>query len=53
MLFGVFDGHGGHEVARYAKENFMRVFNNQKLLKEKKYTDELFTSTFMDLDKEL
>ena len=26
MLFGVFDGHGGAEVAAYAKENFKKVF---------------------------
>lgn len=26
MLFGVFDGHGGAEVAQYAKDNFKKVF---------------------------
>ena len=26
MIFGVFDGHGGKEVAEYAKENFKKEF---------------------------
>ncbi len=26
MLFGVFDGHGGAEVANWTKENFKKVF---------------------------
>ena len=25
LLFGVFDGHGGAEVAAYAKSNFKRI----------------------------
>ena len=27
MIFGVFDGHGGKEVAEYANENYKRIFN--------------------------
>jgi len=37
MLFGVFDGHGGREVAIYAKENFTRVFKEQKAFKDRDY----------------
>jgi len=25
LLFGVFDGHGGREVAAFAQENFKRI----------------------------
>ena len=28
MVFGVFDGHGGKEVAEFAKENFKRILEN-------------------------
>jgi serine/threonine protein phosphatase PrpC len=27
MLFGVFDGHGGKEVAEFARENFKNNFS--------------------------
>lgn len=52
MLFGVFDGHGGREVAEYAKENFKKKFINNKAFKEQKYREAL-VQTFMLLDKEL
>lgn len=52
MLFGVFDGHGGKEVAEYARENFKKNFMNQKAFKEGKYKEALI-NTFMDLDKVL
>ena len=30
MLFAVFDGHGGDEAAKYAKQNFIRIFKQTK-----------------------
>ena len=30
MLFGVFDGHGGDDVSKFAKANFRSEFINQK-----------------------
>ena len=29
MLFGVFDGHGGAEVAKYAQDHFKNTFQKQ------------------------
>ena len=29
MLFGVFDGHGGHEVAQFAKDHFTQTFKEK------------------------
>jgi len=29
-LFGVFDGHGGKEVAKYVKKHFCEYFKNNK-----------------------
>jgi protein phosphatase 2C family protein 2/3 len=49
LLFGVFDGHGGQEVATFAKEKFKKCFINQAAFKSQKYADAL-THTFRDVD---
>jgi serine/threonine protein phosphatase PrpC len=28
MVFGVFDGHGGKEVAEYARDHFIRILKS-------------------------
>jgi len=37
MLFAVFDGHGGDEVAIYAKAQLKQVLEGLDLFKKKKY----------------
>ena len=49
MLFGVFDGHGGKEVAEYVKENFKKEFIKNENFKKGKYKEAL-EETFMKLD---
>lgn len=34
IVFGVFDGHGGKEVAIFCKENIQSILESQKCLKE-------------------
>ena len=41
MLIGVFDGHGGQEVATFAKEKFMNNFIAQPEFKKKNYKEAL------------
>lgn len=49
LLFGVFDGHGGQEVATFAKEKFKRNFIAQAEFKKKNYKEALIQS-FHDVD---
>ena len=49
LLFGVFDGHGGQEVATFAKEKFTKCFIAQADFKKKNYKDALI-QTFHDVD---
>lgn len=51
-LFGVFDGHGGHEVACYIKDKFLATINKQPSLKTKDYANAL-KETFIALDDEM
>ena len=52
LLFCVFDGHGGQEVATFAKEKFTRTLINQATFKAKKYSEAL-VQTFHDVDENL
>lgn len=48
-LFGVFDGHGGKEVAEYARENFKKEFIKNEKFKQGDYKLAL-EETFMKID---
>ena len=51
-IFGVFDGHGGIEVAEYVKNHFVEIFiNNSKYLKGDIKT--ALKETFLTLDNNL
>ena len=49
MLFGVFDGHGGKEVSKFAEDNFETIFKGQPEFAKKNY-EEALKKTFFDLD---
>jgi len=49
-FFGVFDGHGGKEVAIYAKDHIKRVLDSEMKGKDIKKALE---NTFMKLDAEI
>ena len=51
-LFGVFDGHGGKEVAQYVKAEFKKVFESQPDFKEGNFDRALY-KTFMKLDEDI
>jgi len=48
-IFGVFDGHGGKEVARFAEKHFVEELLSNKSFKEKNYPNAL-TETFLRID---
>ena len=52
MLFGVFDGHGGKEVAVYAEENFKRVLESMPEFQNESYAEAL-KKAFLKLDSEV
>lgn len=49
-IFGVFDGHGGIEVAKLCEEFFVKEFKKTQSYKDKKYKEAL-TETFKRMDK--
>jgi len=49
-IFGVFDGHGGKEVARFAEKHFIEELLSNKSFKDKNYTNSL-TETFLRIDE--
>lgn len=49
-LFGVFDGHGGIEVAQFVKENFIEQLKELESFKEKKFETAL-TECFIKMDR--
>lgn len=48
-IFGVFDGHGGKEVAKFVQVKFVREFVRSKAFKEQRYSEALRT-TFHRID---
>jgi serine/threonine protein phosphatase PrpC len=51
-LFSVFDGHGGHEVASYLRDNFWNFLRENENFKEKRYELALI-QTFKEIDESL
>ena len=49
MLFCVFDGHGGKEVAIFAEKNFKKIFMGLPEFKSGNFRDAL-KKTFFELD---
>lgn len=52
MLFGVFDGHGGKEVAEYSKLNFKKVLEAEAKFKIGEYQTAL-RNAFLKLDEDV
>ena len=53
MLFGVFDGHGGKDVAEYARENFKKTFVKHMKKKSENDFKSVLEQTMLDLDNVL
>jgi len=45
-VFGVFDGHGGSEVAKYVERHFIELLTENPAFKEKQYETAL-SETFL------
>ena len=51
-LFGVFDGHGGREVAQFTKNHYGELLRSNENFKSKKY-DAALVDSFLQIDEEL
>lgn len=52
-VFGVFDGHGGAEVALFVKENFVKELKNNANFKNRTKLEEALRETFINMDKSM
>ena len=52
MLFGVFDGHGGKEVAQFAKDNFKNTLQEEGNFKSGNY-ERALEDAFLKLDSKV
>ena len=51
-IFGVFDGHGGQEVALYVKQHFIQALVINQNFISKNYEKALY-ETFLEMDDQL
>ena len=51
-LFGVFDGHGGQEVAFYVKKHYSKILTSLQSYKTKNYKKALEES-FLKIDEQM
>ncbi|KAH0570453.1 Protein phosphatase 2C [Spironucleus salmonicida] len=51
QIYAVFDGHGGIDAARFCKENFVKIFSQNKFL-QFNFIEEAIKETFLDLDQQ-
>ena len=51
-LFGVFDGHGGGEVATYCRRHFGNIVKGNDNFNKEKFED-CFKESFLKIDQEL
>jgi protein phosphatase 1G len=52
-LFGVFDGHGGREVAVYCQNHYEGILKNQRELMTKEGVETWLKQSFLKVDDEL
>lgn len=52
-LFGVFDGHGGREVAIYCGNHYVDILQDQRKLIDEESTAEWLRRSFLDVDTAL